>query len=228
MDAKNIGVILAGGVGARLSKEHKKQYIEINGRECISYVINAFLDAQSIDAVLVVENKEQFLEGHVEKKYGLPCAQGGDTRNLSIASGIAYIRQHYPHCEKVFFHDSARPMIRADIINDIMALLDTHTGVITAQPITDGLGCKTNTPADRTKFYLSQTPEAFRFPVFAQYFDAQSNTVALSHHLPEDADVFHYAGFPYNLKMTYPEDIYLAELLLGGHFPQYLATLPKR
>jgi len=45
---KNVGIILAGGVGARLSAITKKQYIELRGKECISYVIDAFEKAETI------------------------------------------------------------------------------------------------------------------------------------------------------------------------------------
>ena len=71
----NIGIVLAGGVGARLSDTQKKQYIKINGKECIAYIIEAFQGARNCDEVVVVENEEQYNEHYVEKKYGVHCCE---------------------------------------------------------------------------------------------------------------------------------------------------------
>jgi len=225
---KNVGIILAGGVGARLSAITKKQYIELRGKECISYVIDAFEKAEKLDATVVVVNKEEYKRGYIADKYGLPCACGGDTRNQSIYNGIKFVAEHYPECEKVIIHDSARPFIREDIVDDIMDMLDEHVCVINSLPITDGIGLRPNTEVIREDYYISQTPEAFRFRDFLEAFDPEKPIVALSHHLPKDVSIGHYTKFPYNIKLTFPEDVLVAEALMNINFKERLKELKEQ
>ena len=227
MNIRNIGVILAGGIGARLSSTQKKQYLEIAGKECIAHVIEAYQEAKKLDKILVVVNKEQYESGYIAEKYGLECACGGDTRNESIYNGLCYINEHYPECEKVILHDAARPVIRGDIVDDYMDLLDDHICVINSQDITDGIGKRMNKEVKREEFYISQTPEGFQFKPFFEAFDPHAPIVALSHHLPEDIAIAHYKKFPYNLKLTYPEDVFVADHLLSAGFKSYLKSLKK-
>jgi len=224
---RNVGVILAGGVGARLGADKKKQYLELNGRECIAYVIDAYAEAKKLDATVVVVNRDEYETGYIARKYGLPCAPGGQTRNESIYNGLLFVKEHYPDCEKIILHDSARPFIRGDIIDDIMDLLDDHVCVVNGLPITDGIGMGMNTEVKREDYYISQTPEAFQFAPFFAAFDPEKPIVALSHHLPPDIPMAHYGKFPYNLKLTFKEDVFVAETLLKAGFKEYMAQLKR-
>lgn len=220
---ENIGIILAGGIGERLQRDIAKQYVEIAGREVIAYVVDAYREAQLLDDIVVVVNEAQYKSGHIRDQYGLACCLGGKTRNGSIANGIAYVKEHYPDCKKIIFHDAARPFIRGDIIDDFMRLLDDYQAVHVKLDITDGIGKYENVEAKREKYYLTQTPEAFRFPEFYQAFKEEDPIVALVHQLPEDAAVYHYDGFPYNIKITFEEDLFVAEQLLQAGFKEFMA-----
>ncbi|MBQ9942366.1 MAG: 2-C-methyl-D-erythritol 4-phosphate cytidylyltransferase [Christensenellaceae bacterium] len=222
---KNVGVILAGGIGARLGAKTKKQYLELNGKECIAYVIEAYANAEKLDATVVVVNKDEYATGYIAKKYGLPCACGGENRNDSIYNGLMFVKENYPNCEKIIMHDAARPFIREDIIDDIMDLLDDHVCVVNGLPITDGIGKGMNTEVKREEYYISQTPEAFQFRPFLEAFDPTKPIVALSHHLPEDISMAHYDKFPYNYKLTFKEDVFAAETLLKAGFKEYLKSI---
>ena len=227
MAVYNVGVILAGGIGARLSSTQKKQYLELAGKECIAYVIEAYQQAKKLDKIVVVVNKEQYDNGYIAEKYGLECARGGDTRNESIYNGLCYIHEHYPECRKVILHDAARPFIRSDIIDDYMDLLEDHVCVVNSLDITDGIGKRMNEEVKREEFYISQTPEGFQFPPFFEIFDPNAPIVALSHHFPKDVSMAHYKKFPYNLKLTYPEDVFVAEQLIRAGFKEYMRSLKK-
>ena len=227
MCKKNIGVILAGGIGARLSSTQKKQYLEIAGKECIAHVIEAYQEAKKLDGIIVVVNKEQYDSGYIADKYGLECTCGGDTRNASIYNGLCYIHTHYPECEKVILHDGARPFIRGDILDDYIDLLDSHVCVINGSDITDGIGKKMNEEVKREDYYISQTPEGFQFKPFFAAFRPDLPIVALSHHLPKDVSIAHYKKFPYNLKLTYPEDVFVADCLISAGFKDYMRSIKR-
>ena len=221
----NIGVILAGGVGARLSKTEIKQYIKIADKECISHVIEAFANAKNCDEIVVVENEAQYKEKYVEKEYGIHCCCGGNTRNESIYNGLLYINDHFPECDKVLFHDGARPFIRQDIVEDFFDLLDENDCVVNCVEITDGIGKYMNRIAERDEYYISQTPEGFHFKQFFKAFKYDKPILALTHHLPEDAKIGHYRKFPYNLKLTKQEDLFVAEVLIKSGFIEYMKSI---
>jgi len=224
---ENIGVVLAGGIGARLSSTQKKQYLELNGKECIAYVIEAFQQAEKCDEVVVVENEEQYLEGYVHNKYGVHTCCGGNTRNQSIYNGLKYIDEHFPNCKKVVLHDGARPFIRPDIVDDYMDMLDEYECMANSLDITDGIGKRMNTEAIREEYYISQTPEGFRFRPFFEAFDPEAPIIALTHHLPPDAKMGHYKKFPYNLKLTFKEDLFVAEALLKAGFKEFMRDIKE-
>lgn len=215
--SNEFGLILAGGIGARVGSNVPKQYMKINGKEAVSYAINTFRHSQLGENFILVCNEAEFLNRHIAEKYGVTCIQGGTTRNESIGNGIDYIAKNYPQTKKVIIHDAVRPFIQSDLINFYFEKLENYDAVITAGQITDSLSYKNNTPVNREEYYLIQTPEAFRFPLLQKYFDKNSFTTTALHQFPETARVYKYFDQRYNLKITYPEDILIAEQFLRGH-----------
>ena len=205
------GIILAGGIGARFGSSVPKQYMKLNGREIISYSIEAFRESRLGENFILVCNEAEYKAQNIAKKYGVTCILGGTTRNESIYNGLRYIKEHYPETEKVVIHDGVRPFFQSRHIATYFDLLDDYEAVITAVKITDSLGYKNNTPVNREEYYLIQAPEAFRFPLLMKHFNKDSTATTPLHQLPETAKIYKYFDFKYNLKITYPEDLFIAE-----------------
>lgn len=218
MNFKNIGILLAGGIGSRFKSSIPKQYMKLNGQEIISYSINAFNKAEKLDHYIVVVGEKEYEEQKIHSKYDVECIIGGDTRNISLHNALVHIREHYPMCEKVFIHEAARPFIQSEVIDEYLTLLDSHDAVITTAPITDSLGYQNNTPVNRESYTLIQAPECFWYKQLTQFFDPESEITGTVHQLPEDAKVCKYEGLKYNLKITYPEDLFMAEQFIKIQF----------
>jgi 2-C-methyl-D-erythritol 4-phosphate cytidylyltransferase len=73
---RNIIMITAGGVGERFGSSVPKQYVEMNGRKVISYVIDACKRSQEADAILVVAHPTYHEE--LQAAYGIDIAGSGD------------------------------------------------------------------------------------------------------------------------------------------------------
>lgn len=205
------GIILAGGIGARFGSSVPKQYMKLNGREIISYSIESFRESRLGENFILVCNEAEYKAQNIAKKYGVTCIQGGTTRNESIYNGLKYVQKYYPETEKVVIHDGVRPFFQSRHIATYFDLLDEYEAVITAVKITDSLGYKNNTPVNREEYYLIQAPEAFRFSLLMKYFNKDSAATTPLHQLPETAKIYKYFDFKYNLKITYPEDLFIAE-----------------
>lgn len=228
MNFKNIGILLAGGIGSRFKSSIPKQYMKLNGQEIISYSINAFNKAEKMDHYIVVIGEKEFEEQKIHLKYNVECIIGGDTRNISLHNALVHIREYYPTCEKVFIHEAARPFIQSEVIDEYLTLLDSHDAVITTAPITDSLGYGNNTPVNREAYTLIQAPECFWYKQLTQFFDPLSEITGTVHQLPEDAKVYKYEGLKYNLKITYPEDLFMAEQFVKIQFYNDVEKMDKK
>lgn len=205
------GTILAGGIGARFGSSIPKQYMKLNGREILSYSIESFRSSRLENRFIVVCNDAEFKSKNIERKYNVICIQGGITRNESIYNGLLYIKKNYPEIEKVIIHDGVRPFFQSQQINIYLDLLEEYEAVITSVKITDSLGYKNNTAVNREEYYLIQAPEAFRYPLLLKYFNKESIATTPLHQLPETTKIYKYFDFKYNLKITYPQDLFIAE-----------------
>jgi 2-C-methyl-D-erythritol 4-phosphate cytidylyltransferase len=208
----NTALILSGGTGSRLGSELPKQYLTLAGKEVIAYTIETFQSSSRIDSTVIVAESE-YLTG-LSNKYGVAATLGGASRNESLRNGLEYIKANCPTCEKIFINEAARPFITADTVNEYLGLLDEYDAVITAQHITDSLGKEGEAVTDRSLYYLIQAPEAFRFNLLYDSFKANSPITATVQQLPPQSKVYKYFGFRGNIKITYPEDLILAEQLM--------------
>lgn len=211
---KNIGIILAGGIGSRFGADKPKQYCTVFGKEMIWYSIDAFRKAETIDDFIVIVNKTEMEKGRIASEYGVKTVEGGASRNGSFKNALDYIAENYPDCERIIENNAACPMITPELIDEFINLLDEYDFVNTAYKITDALGSYKDRIADREEFYLIQAPDAYRFPLLYKYFDENSNLCHPAHQLPLDTKEYRYFGYTDNYKVTYPEDIKIVEMLM--------------
>lgn len=208
----NISVVLSGGKGLRFGGKEPKQYHLLNGKAVISYVVDTLERSAQTDKILIVASQPL--------NYNADYVKGGATHNESVKNGLDYIQDKYPYCKNVLFVDSVRPFITAKTVDAYFAALTEYEAVITAQHITDSLGKNGEQFVDRMDYYLIQKPEAFRFDLLYQYFDAQSTHTAIVQQLPAAARIYKYFDIGMNIKITYPDDLAIAEQLMkmrGAH-----------
>lgn len=211
---KNIGIILAGGIGSRFGADKPKQYCTVFGKEMIWYSIDAFRKAQTIDDFIVIVDKTEMEQGRIASEYGVITVEGGASRNGSFKNALDYIAENYPDCERIIENNAACPMITPELIDEFINLLDEYDFVNTAYKITDALGSYKDRIADREEFYLIQAPDAYRFTLLYKYFDENSNLCHPAHQLPLNTKEYRYFGYTDNYKVTYPEDIKIVEMLM--------------
>lgn len=207
----NIALIVSGGVGKRFDAPIPKQYLPLQGKRVISFVVDAARQSKLADTVLVAAHKEY--EEMIRSEYNAEWVEAGDERNQTIRNGLDYIKARYP-CKKIIILDAVRPLIKPELIDSYFALLDRYQAVTTARKITDSLGSYDMHQVDRDRFYLLSSPEAFDFGLIYAYMDAKSKLTEVIQQFPEDTTV--YLNFDYfnNLKITYKEDLRTAEILL--------------
>lgn len=211
---RNIGIILAGGIGSRFGGAIPKQYCLIEGREMISYSIEAFRKAKNIDDFFVVLDEKAMKEGRISQMYGVKTIQGGSSRNGSFKNALEFVKHNYPDCEKIIENNAACPMITPELIDLFMDKLDEYDYVNTCYKITDALGAYKGRIANREDYYLIQAPDAYRFQLLYKHFDEHSELCHPAHQLPLEAKEYRYFDYLDNFKVTHPQDIEIVEILM--------------
>lgn len=207
----NVGVVLSGGKGVRAGSNLPKQYHSVCGKMIIEYVIDEFKKSLHTDVIIIAAEECWF-----EKLESLDCicVAGGLERNDTVRNVIDYVKNNFPACEKILFHDAARPQVTAQYIDECFELLDSHEGVITTARITDSLGKKDSEPVERNNYYLIQTPEAFRFDILEPNFTRDSAWTAIVQQLPVQCDIFCNYNLTGNIKITYPDDFGYFQMMM--------------
>ena len=214
MNKRNIGIVLAGGIGRRFGADCPKQYCKVLGREMLWYTVDAFRRAKKLDDFIIVVDAEEMSRGRVAREYEVPTICGGETRNESFKNALEYIATHYPTCEKVIENNAACPMITPEIVDLFLEKLDQYDYVNTTYRITDALGACDGRVVSREDYFLIQSPDAYRFPLLYKHFDQFSDLCHPAHQLPREAREYRYYDYIDNFKVTHPQDLEIVEILL--------------
>ena len=209
----NIGVILAAGASERFQSKVHKQYLKLNGKEVIYYSIKAMREANCFDKIIAVVDNDEYTQHYIAEKYSIICIPGGETRNISIKNALNYVKLNY-NSNLILFHDCSRPMINADILKKVIGFLDKYNGVAVCSDIKDSLVTKQGAFVNRNEFSLIRTPEAFVFDNIYADFDENKIDTAIINQLKDKSKVYLYNDNEFDFKITYPEDLFLAEQLM--------------
>ena len=135
---RTVGVVLAGGVGARLGLNVPKQMVKVAGKTILEHTVAALNGSSHIDELIVMitpgwsEQTATLLGSRYEKLTRI--LEGGSTRNETTRRVLDALGDE--EC-KVVLHDAVRPLIDERIIADCVAALDTHQAVDVVIPSAD-------------------------------------------------------------------------------------------
>ena len=236
---KNIALIIAGGVGARMHQDIPKQFINVHDKPVIIYTLEAFQKHPNIDAIEVVclNGWHDILRAYA-KQFGITklenIVNGGETGFQSIRNGLYDLATRYKdEDDVVLIHDSIRPMVSQDIISDNIRVCREKGNAITVIPCTavmlrtnDALSSEEQIPRDNLK--ITQTPQTFFLKdILASHKEADikgiTNSIAsCSLYIELGKKLFFSIGSEKNLKLTTSEDIEIFTSLLDYSRPEWL------
>lgn len=223
-------VVAAGGLGLRFGDARGKQYVELCGLPVLDWSVAALDGAPSVGHIVIVCPRGRVEE--TRKTVGLiaPCApvtfvEGGATRQESCLAGIRAVPGDFP---LVAIHDGARPLIRSETVEAVIARVRDDAslaGAICAHPSADTLkvvegGIVRSTP-DRSRYWAVQTPQVFRRATVLEAHLAAGREGFVG---TDDASLVERAGGRVavvespsdNMKVTVPEDRLPVEAILAS------------
>lgn len=207
---KNVILVMSGGSGARFGADCPKQYCLMNNRYVIDYVMDACRHSTLADAVVVVCTKEYY--SFIRERYACPAVIGGNSRPESVANGIWYVKEHYA-CEKLIITNAVCPLATSEQYDKYFKLLDENDYVLTTWKLAPALHRFDGTRVDRDDYFNVMEPDAYRFPMLYDNFDFMSLKKYIFHNMPEDSKGYFCFDYPYTMKLTYPHDLKLLEVL---------------
>ena len=217
-------LVLAAGRGERLGAGVPKALLQIGGRPLLARAVEALAACAEIAVIVPVvpaAERAQCAEIlHGMDRVAEPVA-GGAERQDSMRAGLAALA---PDVELVAVHDAARPLVRAGDVARVIAAARRRGAALLAVPVRDTLkrvrdGCVAET-LPRAACWAAQTPQVFRIELLRE---ALAKAEAEGFQGTDDAQLVERLGVPVevvegdprNLKITWPEDVELAEALLA-------------
>ncbi|MGZ3766692.1 MAG: 2-C-methyl-D-erythritol 4-phosphate cytidylyltransferase [Mucilaginibacter sp.] len=215
-------IIVAGGSGSRMHSVVPKQFLLLNGLPVLMHTINAFHNCQVQPQIIVVlpDDSHEYWNT-LCKKHGFDVPHqlisGGETRFHSVKRGLGLIDDTDAI---IAVHDAVRPLVTKEIIDESYECVAKYGNAIVAIKSRDSVRqIKDNRSISlvRDEIYLIQTPQTFQSKQLKQAYQQP-----YSANFTDDASVVEQTGVNINLingsyqniKITFPEDIAIAEFLL--------------
>lgn len=217
-------VIVCAGNSTRMGGVNKI-LLPLGERLVIGVTMQAFQKCESVEEIIIVARESDIPAIREEAdKAGITklkeCTTGGATRQESVINGIRCISKGI---QLVAIHDGARPLVKPEHIEKVIKDASVFGGATLGVPVKDTIktvdgGLIIDTPP-RSSLYITQTPQVFKRDLYFEGVD-----FALEHGLDFTDDcqlveaiggkVAMTVGDYTNIKITTPEDIKLAEVLL--------------
>ena len=228
------GLIVAGGIGHRMGSDIPKQFLRVRHKAIISYTVSVFLEHDEIEKVLVLvpEDWIDYTNDLFMQDFGpqekLVVLAGGALRNDTIMNGVKYIKENLP-CDEdtvIISHDAVRPFVTKEIINRNIETMKNYTACDTVVAATDTIVESIDHEVisdipNRANLYQGQTPQSFKLTKFEELY--KSLTEKEKAILTDAAKVFVLKGErvalvegdTFNIKITHPSDLDIANSILG-------------
>jgi len=221
---KTAAIIVAAGEGRRMGGVDK-MFALLDGKPSLARVISTFHQCQLVDQIVVVvreksiERCRQLVSEQGWSKVTDVCP-GGRRRQDSVAAGLSRLKG----CDWVIIHDGARPLVTMDLIKVGLEAAKETGAAVAAVPVTDTIKIAGDdqivreTPP-RGSLWAVQTPQVFGYDIINQAYRQIAAEVTDDASLVERLGykVKLYMGSYDNIKITTPDDLILAGVLLRKH-----------
>lgn len=219
-------IIPAAGTGQRFSKTELKQYQMIHNKTVLQHSVQALSGLNLAGCVIALHAEDHYAK-QLDFDIDVTFCIGGKERMDSVLSALLFLQHKADPHDYILVHDAARPCLHQDICHAIQAFCQTQqTAGIVAIPVRDTLKKADNNQilntVNRENMWQAQTPQIVKYAVLCQALQyVQQNQIQVTDEASAleqcQIDVQLILGRNDNLKITYPEDLKLAELILKSH-----------
>lgn len=223
---KIFALVPAAGQGTRLGDALPKQYLPLAGRPMMFHALEALAAVPRIDHVIAIlspldrhwgAHDWSELPDKIEALFA-----GGASRGRSVANALSLLEARAAPGDWILVHDAARPCLAKSLVEQFLDEIDDDpVGGLLAMPLADTLkrgeeSMRVGETIPRAGLWRAQTPQMFRYGLLrralAREAEAtdESQAVEALGQMPRIVQ-----GENANLKVTFADDIALAEMILA-------------
>ena len=214
-------IIVAAGSSQRMGFD--KLLAKLAGKPVLQHSIEAFANCPNVAEIIVVCPIERYSALRLElNDKRITRVDGGTDRHDSVAAGLSKLTKgaHY-----IAVHDGARPLISCPQIEKVLKCAIKYNAASSARPVTETIK-RANTEGFVTEslcrdhLWLMETPQIFKAELLIEAFDlVQKNGQRVTDEVSAmeliQCSTRLVANEEPNPKITYPEDIALAEKMIS-------------
>ena len=222
-------VVPAAGAGRRMGSAIPKQYLQLNGRTVLEHTLGRMAGHARVRQVVVAISADDELYASLAPRLPAKVVSviGGAERCHSVLAALRSLSGLAAADAWVMVHDAARPCVRREDLDRMLAeLIDSEVGGVLAAPVRDTLKrCDADgailATVDRSALWHALTPQMFRLRTLLHAIEAALVAGVI---VTDEAQAIERAGLTPrvvaghadNLKITHPEDLPLASLILAA------------
>lgn len=221
-DLKNYAIVVAGGSGTRMGAAVPKQFLSLNGLPLLMHTLLAFYNSTSKPQLILALHAnfhdywKQLCNTH---NFNIPhtLVKGGETRFHSVKTAFEAIANTN---SIVAVHDAVRPLTLSTLIDAAYQQASEKGNAVVAVKSRDSvrqINGSNSLALKREEIYLVQTPQTFQYgQLKSAYLQSYNDAFTDDASVVESAgfDIYLIEGDHQNIKITFPEDIGIAELIL--------------
>ncbi|MEO1615770.1 MAG: 2-C-methyl-D-erythritol 4-phosphate cytidylyltransferase [Planctomycetota bacterium] len=227
LGVSRVAVILpAAGSGSRFGAERNKLFARLGGLPLWIHAVSALHHHACVGRIVLAISTGDRADFETQRRehaadWPIEFVGGGKERVDSVRNGLQAVAAD-ESTQWVAVHDAARPLVTSDDLDAVFTTAFTTGAAILASPVTSTVkqsidAGRSSSTIDRSKLWLAQTPQVFRKSILIEAYrrhrgrNATDDAELVSR---SGVDVALASGSADNLKITYPEDLAIAEAIL--------------
>ena len=231
---KKISIIIAaGGSAERFGQRNliSKQFLLLKNKPLLLYSLEKFLSLKNVVEIVIVTNNVNSTSKLLEEasypdNVKIKVVEGGKLRQDSVYNGFCNLDTS---SNLVVIHDVARPLFEPEDLKKCIDTAFTSGAAVLAVPVIDTIKCAKSdkdrlivkSTLDRSELFLIQTPQIFRYDLLSMAYE-KFRAKSLIPLITDEANMIEVIGESVNLvlgdrkniKITYPEDLEIANSFL--------------
>jgi len=210
-----------------MGSEIPKPFIRVGGKSILEHTVARFLEFSEVKQIIVATSKSYIKEienivGHFVTDVHFDIVVGGKERQFSIYNALKHVGEEI---DLVAVHDAVRPFVRVELIEECCRVAEQIGGAVLGVPAKDTIKKVDESLAiqetpNRSYLWQAQTPQVFQRQLLV---DAYESAIKDKYVGTDDASLVEringkvkmVEGDRENLKITYPVDLKIAELIIG-------------
>lgn len=227
---RDVSVIIpAGGNSERMGGSVRKPLMELAGEPVLFRACRRLKSVPGVLEIIVAAHPDDvaYLQDEAfeaARAAGIDLVvAGGSCRAQSVWNALEVVSAK---AELVAVHDAVRPFVPVDVVNALISTARKRGAAVPVVPLSDTVkridGDEIIETPRRAGLMRVQTPQVFRSDLLIEAYEYRMATGTLSEYITDDAQLVEgisqpvaaVYGHPYNMKLTVPEDLRLANLLL--------------